>query len=76
MKVWNHIKGGASPASIIMLVVAFLCFAYIAPIALNYIAVAVNSSVNATVKTIAVTVGSILFVLGVVVRFMPTSQKG
>ena len=63
-----------SPASIIMLVVAFLCFAYIAPIALNYLAVAVNTSVNATVKTIAVTVGSILFVLGVVIRFMPRGK--
>ena len=74
MRFLKNRKAGVSPASIIMLVVAFLCFAYIAPIALNYLAVAVNASVNATVKTIAVTVGSILFVLGVVIRFMPRGK--
>lgn len=66
---------GVGVNTVIILSVAFFVFAIVGSMALNTIAVSVNSSVSTTVKTIAVTVTSILFAIGVALRFLP-GKKG
>lgn len=55
--------------------IAFFVFAILGAMGLNYIAVAVNSSVSTTVKTVAVTITSILFAIGVALRFLKWGTK-
>lgn len=75
-KLKRSIKAGVSPSTILGMVVAFFILAYITPIGLNYLAVAVNASVNSTVKTVLTVVVPIIFALAMVLYFMPGSGTG
>ena len=74
-KLKGSIKGAVSPQTILGLVIAFFVLAYVTPIGLNYLAVAINASVNSTVKTIFTIIVPILFALGAALYFMPGGKK-
>ena len=73
---------GMSATSVVMISVAFLCFAFVMPIALNTLfgngtspgMGYVNSSVNPTVKTIATVVASLIAALGILLKFIPRGK--
>lgn len=71
MKFLKNLRGAIGVKSVIVMSLAFFIFAIIGSQALNYLAVAVNSSVDSTVTIVAVTITSILFAVGVALRFLP-----
>lgn len=67
-------SGAMGINTVVLMSIALFIFAILGAMGLNELAVAVNGSVNAAVKTVAVTVVSILFSIGVALRFLPKSR--
>ena len=73
-KLWRNLKGAATPATIIMLVIGFFVLAILAPIALDYVANASAANWDPTVVLVFKTLLPIIFVIGVAIKYVPRGR--
>lgn len=74
-KLWKNKRAAVSASTIVSIAVGFLLVAILVPIAMQQVVNANTTGWDATVKTIFATLLPILIIIGVALKYIPTTKK-